>query len=280
VNLSPVSLLRDSTLLAESPCWHPEERALYFTDIPGGKIWRFDSASQQTRLFYEGEITGGLVPRQDGGWLLFQQKGLTWLDAHGKSRKTRPINVPGMLRFNDVIADVSGRVYAGTIGHDSSSGGLYRFELDGRCQCLFQGTKISNGMAFSPGDCCFYWTCTTTRTIYRFDYTAKDGALFNRQILYICPSNEGLPDGLTVDAEGNLWSARWGTGCVVILSPQGKKWDQVDFPESNITSLTWGGPDLQDLYVTAARGEGRPGIHALFVIPGAGKGRAENRTLL
>ncbi len=156
----------------------------------------------------------------------------------------------------------------------------HRFDPDGRHECLFQGTRISNGMAFSPCGRYFYWTCSTSSTIYRFGYDLKTGELSDRFCLYQCDPTEGIPDGLTVDSRGDLWSARWGGGQVVILSPAGERLAQIDFPESNITSLAWGGRDLEDLYVTAARQGGQPGIHDLFILPQTGTGKQENRSRL
>jgi D-xylono/L-arabinono-1,4-lactonase len=280
VKFSPVSLLRHTASLAEGPCWHPEEQALYFTDIPAGRIWRFDPASSEAQIFHEGEITGGLTFQPDDGWVLFRKNDLAWLDAQGRLKATRKVELPGAERFNDVIADPIGRVYAGTIGIDRQTGGLYRFDLEGGCQRLFQGTGISNGMAFSNCGHYFYWTCTTSRVIYRFDYTPETGGLSHRFCLHECKPNEGLPDGLTVDAQGNLWSARWGAGLIVILSPEGEKVEQIEFPESNISSMTWGGAELRDLYVTSARIDGKPGVHDLFVVRNAGQGEPENRSRL
>jgi D-xylonolactonase len=275
VKYSPVSLLRNLASLAESPVWHPAEGRLYFIDIPAGRIWRFDPSSGQAQVFHEGETIGGMTRQQGGGWLLFRKNDLAWVDANGKFERSRPIRLPETQRFNDVLADPAGRVYAGTIGHGEESGGLYGFERDGSFRCFFRGTRISNGMAFSPCERFLYWTCSTTRTIQRFRHAPETGALTERFCIYQCEPGEGIPDGLTVDLAGNLWSARWGTGLVVLLSPRGEKLAQIEFPESNITSLTWGGANLEDLYVTAARQDGKPGVHDLFVVPQAGVGKAD-----
>jgi D-xylonolactonase len=280
MNFRPIPLLRNLASLAEGPFWHPGEQALYFTDIPAGRIWRYDPAEGKPHLFHEGEIVGGFTLQENGDWLLFRKHDLAWLDAGGRLKSTLPVHLPGSERFNDVIADAAGRVYAGTIGVEHPSGGLYRFALDGSYSCLFRGTRISNGMSFSPCGRYFYWTCTTTRVIYRFEHAPETGALSNRKCFYSCEAEEGLPDGLTIDRNGNLWSARWGTGLVVLLSAEGEKRAQIEFPETNITSLAWGGSDLRDLYVTAAREEGTPGLHDLFLLPQAGQGSPENRSRL
>ena len=277
---SPISLLRGTTCLSEGPCWRPDELALYWTDIDTGKIWRFDPASARAEVFHTGNKTGGMTLQHDGSWLLFREDDVAWVDAKGHLKACQPIIFPEAQRFNDVIADPAGRIFAGTIGTDNNLGGLYRFEPNGDYQRLFRGTHISNGMAFSPCGNFLYWTCTTSRAIYRFDYSLKSGRLSERTCIYECPPEEQLPDGLTVDLLGNLWSARWGSGLVVIISPAGKKLGQIEFPEACITSLAWGGEELGDLYVTAARAYGNPGTHDLFVVPSAGRGKAENRSSL
>ena len=225
-------------------------------------------------------MIGGMTLQQDGGWLLFRESDVAYLDSEGTCQKSRPVRLSGAKRFNDVRADPRGRVYAGTIGDNEESGGLYCFEPDGSHRCVFRGTGISNGMAFSPCGQFFYWTCSTTRAIHRFRYAPETGELTERFCLYPCEATEGIPDGLTIDLNGNLWSARWGTGLVVLISPLGEKLAQIEFSESNITSLVWGGLGLEDLYVTAARQDGKPGVHDLFVVPRAGVGKRENQSRL
>jgi sugar lactone lactonase YvrE len=277
---TPISLIQGTASLAEGPWWHSQEQALYFIDIPAGRIWRFDPVTAVASLFHEGAVTGGMTLQDDGSWLLFREKDVAQVDSRGKLRACRSFHLPGAHRFNDVIADPHGRVFAGTIGVDDQSGGLYRFELDGTCSQLLQGTGCANGMAFSPNQDFFYWTCSTTRTISRFAYAAETGDLSDRRLLYRSAPGTGLPDGLTVDREGNLWSPHWGGRCLVILSPGGEKLGQIDFPETNITSVAWGGRDLTDLYVTAARQDGEPGLHDLFVVPQAGQGMAQANSRL
>jgi sugar lactone lactonase YvrE len=277
---APISLIQDTARLAECPFWHEAEKALYFVDIPTGRMWRFDPAKKEASLFHTGPQIGGITLQEDGSWLLFREEDIARLDPSGRVTASRPVSLPGSQRFNDVIAASAGRVFAGTIGDDSTSGGVYRFDPDGSERLLFRGTGCSNGLAFTPDGRFLYWTCTTTRTIYRFDYEGKSGEISGRIPFYICAPQEGLPDGLTLDISGRLWSARWGTGLVIVLSSEGEKLHEISVPESNITSLAWGGDSLSDLYITSAREGGTPGRHDLFVVPHAGEGRLEYRSRL
>jgi D-xylonolactonase len=159
-----------------------------------------------------------------------------------------------MKRFNDVIADPEGRVYAGTIGRTDESGGLYRIELDGSVSCLWKGTGCANGMAFSGDLRRFYWTCSTSRKLYVYDYERRTGALENRRLLYSAPADEGIPDGLAIDENDELWSARWDGSAVLRLSPDGRLLERIELPVPMVSSVTFGGPDRDTLYVTTAGG--------------------------
>jgi len=238
--------------LAENPLWHPEERSVYWTDIPAGKIFRLDIISRKYEIIYRGEPVGGFTLQQNGDLLLFRVSDIALLSPDGRVSVLRRFSDKGMHRFNDVIADPEGRVFAGTMG-DRLHGGLYRVDLDGTITKLFCGTDCSNGMGFSPDLKTFYWTCSTTRKILHFDYSRDSGAINRRRIFHRAKENEGIPDGLAVDAEGCIWSARWAGGSVVRHGLDGKVLDRIRFPAANITSLCFGGENLDQLFVTAAK---------------------------
>jgi D-xylonolactonase len=158
-------------------------------------------------------------------------------------------------RFNDVIADPLGRVYAGTFSDDPKRGGLFLVDTDGAVQCLFRGTGCSNGMGFSPDRKTFYWTCSTSRQIFRFNYKEATGELTDREVVVrLGDDDEGTVDGMTVDVEGNLWSAIWDGFAVRKYSPEGDLLGTVRFPVAKPSSAIFGGPDLDRLYVTTAGG--------------------------
>ncbi|HSW45791.1 MAG TPA: SMP-30/gluconolactonase/LRE family protein [Phycisphaerae bacterium] len=238
----------------ENPLWDDERQVVYWTDIPKGRLFRYDARTGEHRQIYSGEPVGGFTLQKDGSLLLFQVNKFSLMRPDGGTR----ILVEGidddMVRFNDVIADPRGRVYAGTIGKNSRSGGLYLIATDGGVTCLFKGTGCSNGMGFSPNRKHLYWTCSSSRKVFRFDYQPATGELTKRHELICIGADEGVPDGLTVDSEGNLWSARWDGSAIHKYSPSGKQIGRIDFPVAKVSSMIFGGPDLDELYVTTAGG--------------------------
>ena len=159
-----------------------------------------------------------------------------------------------MVRFNDVIADPEGRVFAGTIGKTDQSGGLFRIDLDGSVETVWRGTGCANGMGFSPDLRQFYWTCSTTYLIYVADYQRETGALDNRRVFHRAAREQGIPDGMTVDRLGHVWSARWDGSALLHLNAQGEVSERAELPVSRVSSAAFGGPELDTLYVTTAGG--------------------------
>ncbi len=242
--------------LAENPLWHPDERCLYWTDIPAGKIYRFDNVTHKFSVVYDGDPVGGFTFQQDGGLLLFRVNDIAQMKPDGRITSFRRFSEAGMERFNDVIADPEGRVFAGTYGEHPKCG-VYRVDLDGTITKLFAGTGCSNGMGFSLNHKTFYWTCSSTRHIFQFDYDHATGAIANRKIFYHASAGEGIPDGLAVDSEGCVWSARWGKASVVRHDTEGRVLDSITLPATNITSVCFGGEHLDRLFITSAQEGGK-----------------------
>jgi D-xylonolactonase len=171
-------------------------------------------------------------------------------------------------RFNDVIADPLGRVYCGTMPTPDRLGRLYRLDTDGKLTTMLKNIGCSNGLGFTPDRKRLYYTDSPKREIYLFDYDRASGALSNQRIFARTPEDEGFPDGMTVDAEGYVWSARWDGGCLVRYTPDGREVMRVRFPAKQVSSVIFGGPDYRDMYITTAGGdkkaENGPGAGALF----------------
>jgi len=286
--------------LGENPLWHPERRQLYWTDITGGRVYSLDIATGKEQILYEGPFVGGFTFQSNGSLLLFRVKDIAELNICGVSFSARgertnkiededenededevhlsilrSFTDDGMERFNDVIADPEGRVFAGTIGEHPKCG-LYRIDRDGTITKLFSGTGCSNGMGFSPDLKTFYWTCTTTCRIYAFDYDSPSGEITNRRLFYQATPDEGLPDGMKVDAESCVWSARWGGSCIKRHDQTGKVIQHIDVPATNVTSMAFGGENLDQLFITSAQEPDATdqGGH-LFQIPVQARGRRE-----
>lgn len=243
-------------LLAEGPLWHPEEGRLYWTDIDGKRIYRLDPEKGEVQIACEpGMRVGGMTLQPDGAIVLFGDDGKISLLLDDQ---LTPI-VPGHPeeqgnRFNDVFADPVGRVFAGTMSTPARQGRLYRVDPDLTHHLLLEGIGCSNGMGFTPDGKGLYYTDTSAGTIYRFDYDEATGAITN-QTTFLKFTEGGLPDGMTVDAEGNLWVAFWGGSCVRSFGPDGTERARIDLPAECITCPVIL-PDGR-MYVTSAGGDRR-----------------------
>lgn len=264
----------------EGPLWDARRQVVHWLDIPKGRLFEYDASTDRRGIVYEGEPIAGFTFQESGGFLLFEVDRISSLDPDGTHRVLIENVDPDMKRFNDVIADPRGRVFAGTIGKEPGKGGLYRIGLDGEIRCLFKDTLIANGMSFSLDLESFFYTDTTARKIFRFDYDIDSGELSNRTVFHEVKRSIELPDGLTIDSEGCLWSARWDGSCIQRLSPVGQEMERVSFPVPQISSLCFGGENLDTLYSTSAGGSesDTSGNGALFRFQPGVSGREEFRS--
>lgn len=281
-----VALANYHCVTGENPLWHAEERRIYWEDIETGRLFRADPQRAEHECFFQGDRVGGFTFQADGSLLLFEDNRIARLEPSGERRVLLRGIDAGMVRFNDVIADPEGRVYAGTIGSSDESGGLFCVERDGSVRLVWRGTGCANGMGFSPDHLRFYWTCSTTRRIYVADYDRATGALTRRRVLHAAGETDGIPDGLAVDSRGHLWSARWDGHAVYHLDERGDVIDRIAFPVAKVSSLTFGGPNLDEAFVTTAGGtgeaEGGPEgtLFRLMGLGTTGQGTHRSRILL
>ncbi len=275
--IEPELIADYACVVGEGPLWHPLEQCLYWIDIATGRIFRYDPQAEETpphEQCHQGDVIGGFTIQSDGGLLLFMAKGAVKLWRYGQSELIPVIDeIPDErnTRFNDVVADPAGRVLCGTMGTPTRSGRLYRLDRDRTLTELFDGVGVSNGMGFSPDLKYLYYTDSAKRTIYRFDYDTDTSAITNladNPVFIQTPEGEGVPDGMTVDAQGYIWSARWDGGCLVRYTPEGIEDFRIAFPAKKVSSVTFGGEDYQDLYITTAGGDKKEtegeGAGALF----------------
>jgi len=255
----------------EGPLWHPLEKRLYWVDIPKGRIFRFDPATGKHEICYEGEPVGGFTIQEDGALLLFRTKGGVVIWRDGELRHViKEIPEERENHFNDVIADPVGRVFCGILSGKGEPGRLYRLDTDGSITKVLDGIGVSNGMGFTLDRKQMYHTDThPAQTIYLFDYDRETAAISNRRVFVKVPTTEeGHPDGMTVDAEGYIWSASWDGWSLIRYTPQGAEERRIRFPAKKVSSVTFGGEDLTDMYVTTAGGDNKaengPGAGALF----------------
>ena len=251
--IEPVANFHCNT--GEGPYWDADRQMVYWTDIPNGRLFRYDLKSNESEQFYRGRQVGGFTLQEDGRLLLFREDEFAVLNDDGTTQTLKEGIDEGMERFNDVCADPAGRVFAGTIGKTRESGGLYRVDHDGKVTRLFTGTGCANGMDWTPDLKQMYWTDTSANTIFIFDYDRTTGEMSNRRVFVTASKDEGFCDGMTVDTEGCIWSAHWDGHGIFRYSPEGEFMEKIEFPVAKVSSVIFGGPDLSDLYVTTAGGE-------------------------
>lgn len=260
----------------EGPLYHPGENAVYWTDIPNGLIFRYFLETGKHEAFGIGHQVGGFTLQEDGSFLLFMERGAVgmWTPAGGLEFLIEEILDETETRFNDVMTDSEGRVFCGTMPTQHRLGRLYRLNLDGNLTKLLDGIGCANGMGLSPDRRFLYFTDSTAAKIYRFLYNAETGALTRQKTHIVTERGGGVPDGMTVDAAGNLWSARWDGNCLVGYTAQGREFARIPFPVKKVSSVTFGGPHYDQMFVTTAGGHQKeidgPHAGALFrlTIPG------------
>ncbi len=267
--MEPELIADYACVTGEGPLWHPDEQRLYWVDIPKGRLFRYEPASGRHEQCLEGEALGGFTIQADGALLLFMARGAVKIWRAGElTTVIDEIPDEHSTRFNDVIADPVGRVFCGTMPTAERPGRLYRLDPDGTLTKLLDGIGCSNGMGFTLDRRQLYYTDSTAREIYLFDYDQATGAITNRRVFARNAPEEGMPDGMTVDAAGYVWSARWDGGCLVRYAPDGTEERRIAFPARKVSSVTFGGPDYTDIYVTTAGGDNKAaegwGAGALF----------------
>jgi D-xylonolactonase len=249
------AIVNENCELGENPLWDHDQQCLYWTDITRGELFRYNAETARSEKIYSGEPVGGFTLQADGTLLLFRTNEIACRRKDGAVEILRRGIDDGMKRFNDVIADPQGRVFAGTMGKSDTSGGLYCIDIDGTAKRLFLGTGCSNGMAFSSDRRRFWWTCSTSRRIWLFDYDQRTGELSNRRLFLDLSGEEGAPDGLTVDSNDFVYSARWDGFGIYIYSQRGELVEKILTPAAKVTSVIFGGRNLDELYITTAGGQ-------------------------
>jgi len=244
-------------LLAEGPVWVADERELWWVDIRLGHLHRLDPRLGQVLTAELGVSAGCVAPRLSGGVVAATAAGFLLLHRDGRAEQTIGIDdvVPGG-RMNDGKVDGAGRFLAGWVGADGNrrDGRLLRLDPDGAVNVILADVGLANGLDWSCDGETLYFVDSQTGGIDAFDYDTRAGTLSGRRRLV--DVSGGIPDGLTVDAEGDLWLAVWGAGCVRRYSAAGELREEHAFPTPNVTSCAFGGPDLGTLFVTTARSDG------------------------
>lgn len=250
--------------LAEGPVWDGDSQRLFWVDILAGRVHSFDPVTGSQSSFDVGGQLGAAGLTTAGRLVLALETGFAVCDADGGNleRLPSPPIDADVVRFNDGKPDPWGGFWAGTMQRDEGKdglGSLYRLGPDGTISELVTGVSLSNGLDWTDDLTRFYYVDSPTGQIDVFDTDPQTGALSNRRLFAdVTPEDEGVPDGLTLDAEGGIWVAVWGTSELRRYNPDGKLDTVVRLPVSQVSSAAFGGPDLGTLYITTARQDFTP----------------------
>lgn len=276
-------------LLGEGPVWDDREGSLLFVDIEGERVHRFDPSSGRQSSFATGAAVGSVGLRADGGLVLALLDHFALSSGSGEAITAVPgfAADAGRVRFNDGEVDPWGRFVAGTMDWAKSAplGELYQLAPDGTVTTLVTGATISNGLAWSPDRRLLYYVDTPTLRVDVFDVDPSDGTLSGRRRhVDIDESEHGRPDGIALDGEGCLWVAFYGGSRVCRFTPAGVLDTIVRVPASCVTSIAFGGPRFDTLFITSARTDLDPSRRAaephagdLFVVDPGTSGLAPSR---
>lgn len=245
-------------ILGEGPIWSARDQAVYWVDIKAPAVHRFSLADGSRRSWQMPDSIGWLIERRDHpGFIAGFRRGFAELtleplaiDLFCSPESGRPD-----YRCNDAKADVRGRIWAGTMDDtmQTAAGSLYRLDPNRSWQVVDTGYQVTNGPTVSPDGRTLYHTDSMRSTIYVFDI-ADDGTLTDKRPWVTLPESDGYPDGMTTDAEGGIWVAMWGGGCVRRFLPDGSVDRQINLPVSQVTSCVFAGDALDRLFVTSAAG--------------------------
>ena len=248
----------DDNLCGEGPIWDSGRKCLLWTDLSSKLLYQLIPSTSAKKVVGLNWMISGIALDESDALVLAGPTGLHLWNGDIGHRELLTEHEGENLSFNDLVADQKGRIYAGTLylapnGIDvERRGKLYLIDPSGMTRVVDDGFEISNGLSFSPDNRILYHADTALRCIYAYDVQPDTGDLLNKRQFVRIPDREGVPDGITVDAEGHVWCAHWFGSKVVRYDPDGRVERSVPLPVAQVSSLAFGGRSLSDLYITTA----------------------------
>jgi len=254
----PEHILRVQNRLGETPIWDPVENALYWVDWGGLPTCRFEPATGKFTTYSVNVPVTALARRASGGWIAIAQNGIYTWDQEtnlytllaGPANQEKPD-----ICYNDGAVDRQGRLLVGTVNMQdpfTPDASLFRLDIDGSLHELDTGYATANGIGLSPDGSTVYVADQRHNQIIVLDYDTVNGTVSNRRLFARLPKEDGMPDGLIVDAEGYIWNGHWAGSKLTRYDPDGKIERQIPFPVEHVISFSFGGKELDELYVTTA----------------------------
>jgi sugar lactone lactonase YvrE len=253
-HFEPIANYQD--ICGEGPLWDDTSNSLYWTDIGGQRFYLYDSAQKRATVLHTGLEVCGFAFNEPGGFVIVNSGGIWTWDGVGKPFLLASEVSGYPCKMNDCVADPRGRLLAGSCFYQDtgeySLGHLMRVDQDGSLHILDEGIRLANGLGFSPDEHTLYFSDSAERIIYAYDYDAEHGTVQRRRPFVRVGLDEGIPDGLTVDAEGFVWSAQWFGSCIVRYDPDGRVERKIPIPAKQTSSIAFGGRNMTDMFVTSA----------------------------
>jgi sugar lactone lactonase YvrE len=273
-------------ILGEGPLWNAADGKFWWTDIQASRLHRMDPRTRQVETVVTPERLGcfAFIAGEAGRILAAFESGVGVFDcAAGTVDWIARPEIRTGRRFNDGRVDAQGRFWIATMVEDAAQAGaesasLYRFDAKGGLSVQVGGVRIGNGLCVSPDGGTLYFADSPRQTIHAYHLDQATGALSGRRLFAAVA--EGYPDGAAVDAEGCVWSARWGAGQVVRHAPDGSVVEVLAVPVMHPTCVAFGGPDLRLMLITSAQdgaGEGDPDAGAVLIFESEVAGLAGHR---
>lgn len=244
--------------LGEGAIWNPKTGELLWIDIHAEILNLYNPATGNNKEMFTGQKIGTVVPTESGDVLVALKNGIYRLDPQTGTKKliVNPESHLPNNRFNDGKCDPAGRLWVGTMSmeNEKNAGTLYRLDADSSVHTMIENVSISNGIAWSPNGKKMYYIDTPTQKMMAYDFDRETGRISNARVAVVVPEEMGSPDGMTIDAKGNVWIALWGGAAVGCWNPEnGKLLKTIAVPAKNVTSCAFGGKNLETLFITTAR---------------------------
>jgi sugar lactone lactonase YvrE len=257
VTLDADKLIDVSTVLGEGPAWDAARGVLSWVDVMPGHVHVCSAAGEFLRTYELGRAVGAAMPDGGGGFLLADAHGFSTLAEDGTSELLVPVlvDVPN-LQFNDGKCDPAGRAFAGSMALDETphSGTLYRLDAGPAATPVLGELTVSNGLGWSPDRRTMWFADSAKPQVTGFAYDLDTGELGEVRTVIAVEDTPGVPDGLCVDDDGCVWLALWDGESVRRYTPDGRLDTVVRVGAKEVTSCTFGGPDLSTLFITTAKG--------------------------
>lgn len=257
-NKGEITKLTDfNAKLGEGALWDHQYQRLYWIDIEGKTLYLYYPDKQLNKAYPLPQRIGTVVPVSESTALVALEDGIYELDLENSELTKVAEPEPGITtnRFNDGKCDPAGRLWVGSmvLKGPKKRAALYMIDHDYTVQKMIDSVSTSNGIAWSLDSSKMYYIDTPTGKVVAYDFDIYSGAISNPVDAIVIPDSLGHPDGSTLDAEGMLWIAMWGGGCITRWNPEtGEFLEKIDVPAKNVTSLAFGGKNLNELFITSA----------------------------